>query len=453
MRKSIEIAERVSLEDMLNARESRSKIQKEMLIYNGGSLISFTLNIPGEFKVFPLAEKAFETGKELISHQLSSHWIHITQCEERKEKTGLECFYSINEDAVLLKGLMLEIEESHPLGRLFDIDVLDQDGTILKGESYGRMERGCLICGAPVWECSRSRSHSAEDLSHRTVEILQDYFNKQYAEQIAGKAVNALITEVCITPKPGLVDRLDNGAHKDMDMFTFINSATSLFSYFNRLVIYSGTFEGEAEQLLKSIRIIGRQAEEIMLTATKGVNTHKGAIFSLGIISAALGYMHGKNIPITPESLFSMCSKIANDLKADFKDNHIKTNGERIYRKHGITGIRGEAAEGFPHIRNVALPIYVDYLSKGFTCEQSGAISLLHLIAEVDDTNVIARSDLKTLQDIQNRVRRELKEEQDINKLLLFAEKLNSEFIMKNISPGGCADLLAATLFIYHTSY
>lgn len=105
-----------------------------------------------------------------------------------------------------LKAAMIAIEDTHPLGRLFDIDVLCLDSMSLKGALQGRPERECLICGKPVWACARNRAHSAEDIAFRAYFLLREFFLGQFADQIAADAQTALSYEVAVTPKPGLVD-------------------------------------------------------------------------------------------------------------------------------------------------------------------------------------------------------------------------------------------------------
>ena len=272
-----------------------------------------------------------------------------------------------------------------------------------------------------------------------------------FADQVATQAVRALITEVCITPKPGLVDRANNGAHTDMDVFTFVNSSLALFSYFRDITAYSLTYDGGCDRLLSKLVPRGIQAERDMLLATGGVNTHKGAIFSLGLLCAAVATQAKQTDTADERLLQDACIALAASrvrTKAPVKD---VTNGARIYAQYGLSGVLGEAATGFPHVFALALPRFREQIKQGNTIETAGVVALLHLIARVDDTNVIARCGLETLREVQAMVSGalvELSKDQSVLRYRAYAAQLDSMFIQRGISPGGCADLLAATLLI-----
>jgi holo-ACP synthase/triphosphoribosyl-dephospho-CoA synthase len=441
--------ETVSLEEMLDARERRAALREKLRAENRLPLICFTLNISGPVKTFPLALRAFDEGKEIIEGILKTRNAAVLHHTERREKTGPEGFYSVRGDAEELKRLLMAAEASHPLGRLFDMDVFDQEGRGLRGLDYGRPERGCLICGGPVWICSRSGAHQGETLFRRTVEIMEDYFDGQYAGEIAAKAVRALMTEACITPKPGLVDRADTGAHRDMDIFSFINSGCALFPYFREVTLTGIRFTGESRDLLPAIRHQGIAAEKVMLGAAGGVNTHRGAIFSLGILCAVLGYIRGKNLPELEDTLFDLAGETAAGITRELTGGAVspESHGQAAFRTWGITGARGEAEAGFPSLRHIALPVLRKYRNRGYSTEQAGTAALLHLIAALEDTNIAARSGGESLGIIRSETGRFLEGGPDFPELLEYAQSLNRRFIDRGISPGGSADMLAAALF------
>ena len=273
-----------------------------------------------------------------------------------------------------------------------------------------------------------------------------------FADQVAKQAVRALITEVCITPKPGLVDRTNNGAHQDMDLFTFVDSSLALFSYFRDITAYSLTYDGGCDGLLSKLVPRGIQAEQEMLLATGGVNTHKGAIFSLGVLCAAVAIV-AKQTDIAEEvALQDACiTLVAGRARTNTQLVNDVTNGARIYAQYGISGALGEAAAGFPHVFALALPRFREQIKRGDTIETAGVVALLHLITQVDDTNIIARCGVETLREVQAMVSgtlEELSKGQSAVRYRSYAIELDSMFIQRGISPGGCADLLAATLLI-----
>lgn len=446
-----EDAEPVTLEEMLDARELRAVKQRVLISRYEAPLICLTLNIPGEYKAYPLAIRAFEEGKSLIESALKGSAIPVLHSEGNVSRAGCEGYYCVECPAPKLKKLMLSIEEYHPIGRLFDIDVLDVDHTAARGENYGRAERRCIICGKPVWECSRGRTHSAELLAVHTARWLDDYYARQYADTVSCLAVRALLYEVNVTPKPGLVDRENSGSHKDMDIFTFLDSSCSLIPYFRDITFQAQQFDGEPEQLLSGLRFLGQQAEEIMLAGTNGVNTHKGLIFSLGIVCAAFGYLNGHGKPISEDSLFDLCSRIAKESTDELKNpsSTQKTNGQEAFERHRISGIRGEAALGFPHVRSYGYPALVRSVQNGLSLNDAGIVALLHLMAHVDDTNMIHRSDIETLNSVKKEMLFLLQQEYDVKQLIQKVAALDKEFITNNLSPGGCADLLAISFMAY----
>jgi holo-ACP synthase/triphosphoribosyl-dephospho-CoA synthase len=432
----------VALEEMLAAREKRAATQRELIERHKSPLICFTMNMPGAYKRFSLLEKAFDEGSRMILRRIKDIGAKLAFHTENRESTGFEGFYAVKADAAALKRMAIEIEERHPLGRLFDIDVFDESGARLGGADFGRTERSCLICGKPVWQCGRSRAHTAEELSLKAAGLLQSYFDVAFAEKVAAYAQRALLYEVAATPKPGLVDRANNGAHKDMDFFTFLDSASVLRPYFKRCAL-QGMSGGAPESLLEELRLCGVMAEEDMLKATNGVNTHKGAIFSLGVLAAAAGYLYGGGEEIRVERLSEICAKIAGRTPGELPKETAQTHGRDAYKKYGLTGIRGEAASGFASAVNVGMSELIQAEKDGLDINTSCVAALLRLLAVAEDTNVAHRGGQETLLELQARI----KTAKNCN-LLQFAKELDAELNERGISPGGCADLLAVSLMI-----
>lgn len=263
-------------------------------------------------------------------------------------------------------------------------------------------------------------------------------------------SAKALVNEVCATPKPGLVDMENSGAHSDMDLGTFLHSAQALMPYLIELAQAGYLWRGSSSELFPNLRRIGQRAEEAMLSATGGVNTHKGAVFSVGLVCAAGGLFYRQNGHLSAEGVLQLCGEIAGKaLAEDFKRmNHRipHTHGEIIYATFGVRGIRGEAAEGFPSVRNISLPQFRQLRRKGVRLNEAMVQTLLHLIAEVLDTNVLYRVGPDMLDWAQERAREVLErggilDENGYGRLV----ELDREFTVRNISPGGCADLLSVT--------
>ena len=449
----------VSMAKILDARENRVQIQQEMLQKSPSCLLSFTLNIPGSVKVFPYTKWTYEVGISIISKGISLLNGVIIEQKEVKKDTGWEAFFALNLHPEDMKSYLLEQEEQHPLGRLFDFDILRADGSKLSRQELGFLDRTCLLCGNPAFLCGRSRTHSAQELLAKEIEIMENFFVFRLSNHIGLLMQKALFYEVNTSLKPGLVDRLHNGSHKDMRLSTFINSAYSLTDYFCQCVkegLSCDCSKKELPLLFQKLRGIGKQAEKNMLFATQGINTHKGIVFSGGILCAAIGYYISTNSKdISSEnfllSLPEICRCMLPELLSDYltlTPDTAKTNGEKLYLKYKITGIRGESKEGFPLLFNVGFPLFQAVLKKGFSLWQAGLITLLHYIACTEDTNLIIRSDYqlacKIQKDLQQFLAHATYEEQ-----LSILPKLDAFFVSRNISPGGSADMLALTYFLY----
>ena len=433
----------VTLDQMLAARENRAMKQMQLIRKFGKPIISFCMNIPGPVKDSPLIRRGFRAGCRCLDHRLTA----VLHREILEAVTGCEAMYVVDLPAVEVKKITTAIEDDHGLGRLFDMDVLDVDFSKLDRESVGGGSRDCIVCGAPGRGCASRRVHSVEQLQGAAFGILSRYFCREDGDFVGSLAVRSLLDEVCTTPKPGLVDHRNNGSHRDMDLFTFIASASALAPYFrNCAEIGQDTAEKDPEETFRLLRVEGLKAEETMFAATHGVNTHKGAVFTMGILCGACGRIWKPEGGWDTDTVLAEVARMtAGPMKADFSAPNEDTVGERLYHSRGIPGIRGEVANGLPSVRNIGLPIYRKYLEMGRNA--AGCITLLHLIAGVQDTNMIARGGLEGAV-WGAEAAAELIQEGKIPTVEEICA-LDDRFIEKNLSPGGCADLLAAVYFLH----
>ncbi|AKA72022.1 triphosphoribosyl-dephospho-CoA synthase CitG [Clostridium scatologenes] len=281
--------------------------------------------------------------------------------------------------------------------------------------------------------------------------------NNEFAHYIASLAQRSILYEVSTTPKPGLVDRENTGSHKDMDFFTFMASSSALYNGF-----YECAFEGisfnelDSTKLMNNLRTPGIKCEKAMFEATKGVNTHKGIIFSLGVLCAAVGNLYRKN---RKEKFFieEICDEVKNiakdltvkDFKAINEKNNL-THGERLFKEYGFKGIRGEVEGGFKTIQNQAIPIIRKWCKSGqLSINDLFLQVLMSIMTESEDTNVVIRGGIESLIYTKKVSKDFIKcggmNQIDARKKL---EIMNMEFVKKNISPGGSADLLAVSIFL-----
>lgn len=267
-------------------------------------------------------------------------------------------------------------------------------------------------------------------------------------EDIGALIFSALMEEVDLTPKPGLVDRHDSGAHTDMDHHSFELSAAAVTPYLQQM--YSdGLVTDDPEELFRKIRKTGIEAEMAMYAATGGVNTHKGMIFLMGVAAAAAGWSFAhceKPDPyIVMNTAGKMTAKTLSEELAVISEREPETHGEKLYSAYGFKGARQQPMEGFPILRE-AYPL-MEERRRMMTADEADTDVLLFIISKLDDTTVLYRKDIDTLRKVKKRAAEILTAAQKEKKHLI--EAWNRECIREHISPGGSADLLAVTILLY----
>ena len=369
---------------------------------------------------------------------------------------------------------------------------------------------------------------------------------EELVETVGWHVRNALLGEVYATPKPGLVDRRDTGAHKDMTFETFLTSTEAITPYLTEMFrqgmeyqsceksdsfipgkpedieakAYSGSADlgkvnfTDEETVFLNIRKTGIEAEKAMYAATGNVNTHKGMIFTMGILLAAAGINAGRKIfsekcydTVPDETIFSRKDKSVKDektgidkrlfniaeilrigrrmsariLERDFEEmekREPRSHGEMLYHKYGEKGIRGQAMEGFPIIRDIGIPAMRKFviisedmklrseIAEAATLrtdllEGEGSMrdehyenavnisTLIAIMSELRDTNVLTRSSYEEMEWLRAESAKILRLGAAFSEEGLSAiEELNVKCIEKNISPGGAADILAVTILL-----
>ena len=240
-------------------------------------------------------------------------------------------------------------------------------------------------------------------------------------------AEEALWLELELTPKPGLVDTLNSGSHRDMDHAMFARSIAAIAPWFSRFAeLGSEHADNPAAEQLRLIRPMGMACEQAMYAATGGVNTHKGGIFALGLLCFAAGRVK----TATAESLCGEMSDICAGMVARELAGRsgIATAGERQYQQYGLTGARGEAESGFATVR-AALAQWNGNLHE----------LLLRLMAVNQDSNLVSRGGMDGLRYVQGYAKALLANGWDRKALI----EMDAALIARNLSPGGSADLLS----------
>jgi triphosphoribosyl-dephospho-CoA synthase len=261
------------------------------------------------------------------------------------------------------------------------------------------------------------------------------------ATYLASLAVRALIEEAELTPKPALVDRRGPGAHTDLSLMLMKRSAHCLRPSFELMALASFR-QNPGHSLRKELGAIGRWAEQSMLLTTGGANTHRGAIWSLGLLVSAAA-MGGSS----PDAVAYKARQLAG--LPDWSAPKQQSNGSRVIQRYKVSGARGEAEAGFPHVLTIGLPILHRSRQEGSSETQARLDALLAIMASLDDTCLLHRGGWAALNTARTGAAAVLAAggttTVEARGLL---ERLDRDLLSLNASPGGSADLLAATLFL-----
>lgn len=267
------------------------------------------------------------------------------------------------------------------------------------------------------------------------------------AGPIGRLAVRSLHTELALFPKPGLVSPVDNGSHTDMDAGTFMRSMFALRTYFGEI-----TRAGVSESDFCKLRALGVRAETRMLAATGGINTHRGAIFSLGLLAAAAGWLTSRSESVSGARIGQTVARLWGDgiLAATPTAGQSDTHGSVMAVRYGVGGARLEATRGFPTLFRVGLPTLRATLAVTASRRLALVQTFFTLMATVEDTNVLYRGGVPALLAVQawareflraGGVRRPEWESHGLH--------IHRRVVTLGVSPGGSADLLAAAWFVY----
>ena len=453
-----------SIEELLLAKDRRRELRMQRL-ERGCITLSFNLNIPGLPKSNDSFHAFFSTCLQELQDFLLSHRIVTNKDTIHCETDAAGDFFLaeiVNSDytAIQIKKLCESFEENHPVGRLLDVDVVDAKGEPI---SSGKAKT-CFYCdNAPAIYCMRKQAHDYAAMRMKVeLEISKYQESKKknrVCKQLSILATQSLLHEVALAPKPGLVDRFDEGSHSDMDFSTFLNSTAALSVSFKKIADFGYSYSGEnLKDALPKLRLIGLEIEADMFAETHGVNTHKGAIFLLGFSIFVSAYLLSRE-SFTNDAFVAVIQDMNGDLVARELGKKLylgkETHGEECFRKFGTKGqgIRGEIQAGMPCVFQKALPV----LHQHFDSEKilsdkllNGGLThaLLAIISQNDDSNILFRKGEEVLEELKYRSTACVDNygtsqfEADYSALIEFCR-------VKKISPGGSADLLAVSYFMY----
>lgn len=446
------------IELFLMDRDKRVEHQEELLKkYKGSTLATVRVNYPGIEKSNFITDSIVK----IICNEISIyHRKEIIFTEEYKSREGYIGHFIFNDNHNNIKKAMINLEENHILGRCVDIDVY----YLKKDEKYGfdqvigmsrsdltLTSRKCFLCDEEARVCSRAQSHSLEEIKKYFEEKFEEYneWIKQreaLAYDISQLALKGIISEVSTIPSFGLVSPSTMGSHKDMDYYTFLDSSFAIVPYLKEMALIGYSYK-EPKEIFKAIRKVGVACENAMFSATKGVNTHKGMIFLVGItVAAVMKTLYEKqNFNRIQEIIKAMCEDILSDFENIDTKSHL-THGEKLYRDYGFTGIRGEVKAGLPIVFNSVLPRFISSKVNGHDLYSE---TLLYLMAEVEDSTIVHRQNISKLKEIQLKSKEILEMgglQSDIGRKA--ALDFEEQCINDNVSPGGSADMLALIIFL-----
>jgi len=433
---------------ILKARDQRAFLKAQIAQKSLPSL-SLSLNVPGFPKSNPTVSSFFQACLQDLKCHFVSHQIGIQENYAVEICDAAGDFYmvpfSMNHFSLTeIKQICEGFEENHPLGRFVDVDLNDEQGnTVSSGKS-----KLCFFCREkPAIECRREKAHDFDELRSFMFSEMDEYNRKQREERIAKKlsslAEQAILAEISLTPKPGLVDQLSSGSHSDMNFQTFVDSTSAISPWFEELVREGFDFQDDdLTQALPRLRNIGLQMEAAMFEATGNINTQKGVIFLMGLSLFACGKVLSKNDHFQAEEFRGIINGICKDLVRNEMGNpSVKSHGEKIFLKYGFSGARGEAESGLATVFNFGLP---EIVQSGQLNDELLIKCLLSIAANNKDTNILFRSNPDVLGRFKGLCQIALEDfsAENYTAVIDFCQQ-------ENISPGGSADLLAVTIFVY----
>jgi holo-ACP synthase CitX len=441
----------------LHARDARQQVI-DRASDEGGTVIFASTSVPGAEKGPPGLDAIFLGACERLESRLEASLL-----ERGRDVLGPWALFCTWRAAADAKRAAVEIETARPSSRLLDLDVYDS-GRQVDRASLGLPPRTCLVCSRPAVECIRIKRHEAGELNDAVRALLSVRLRgapagsdprAAAARQVASRATERLATclvtgariELALTPKPGLVDREDNGSHPDLSFRLMSRSVDLLPQYFEELSAAAGTrahSSGLTAQVLSECVQAGRRAERRMLD-TIGSNAHRGYIFLGGL--ALLASLEGE------DQLRDSIRRVARDL-ADMRGAHPEepvSHGSLVRHRHALGGIEREALDGLPSVFDHGLPALRARRSshdgrRGADTDDSLHYAMAVLMQAVEDTTAVYRCGAEALGRIHDDGRH-LQALMDQGRAYLpWLRELNAAYRRRNLTMGGVADCLALTV-------
>ena len=451
--------------ELLAARDARAATIQRLVagLPAGQCLVCASLNSPGPKKNPPGAEALLLRARQGLRGQLMAEgrdalgpWMGIVVWREASRWRGgsgqvwREARWRGGSGQVWreasasrpkgIKQWCVEIEEATPAGRLLDLDVFTRDGRQVDRASLGLPPRRCLVCNEPAVDCMRARRHDSDDLENAVEGLLR----RDACERLAEALVRGARTELELTPKPGLVDRRDNGSHPDLSFELMSRSIELLPQYFEDLlgIALRGTRGLPAPLDLPACIAAGRRAEARMVDAI-GSNAHRGYIFLAGLVLLARA-SGATDRPALQGTVANLAARI---LSLPSRED-AETHGRDLRLRLGIGGIHAEALAGLPAVFDCGLPALEHGLATQPSAEAAHHLLMARLMTVVEDTTALHRAGQAGLERLRRDGRHMVELIESGADYLPFLAALNDEYRAARLTMGGVADCMALTIAI-----
>ncbi|HEX7486748.1 MAG TPA: triphosphoribosyl-dephospho-CoA synthase [Vicinamibacterales bacterium] len=399
---------------LLEAREARqAAIARACGVDH--AVVFLSIGIPGRDKFTPGALSLLRLAIEAVDRALPA-----APLDRGLDALGPWAAVGVRLRPDAVKRATIDLESSLPAGRLLDLDVYDSAGRQVDRASVGLPPRSCLVCERPAVECIRLSRHAAEDVTAAAARLL--------LRALASALARGARTELELTPKPGLVDRLDSGSHPDLSFEAMSRSIDLLPAYFDDLLDIGEPLD------LSACVAAGQRAERRMIEAI-GTNAHKGYIFLAGLVLLAARTDAGR--VALRSNISTLGHRILGPRAIRDTSATPPTHGQRARAGHGVSGILHEALQGLPSVFDRGLPVLE---AAG---DATDHLLMAVLMQTVEDTTAVHRCGPAGLARIRNdgvRLQRLIEDRQEY---LPWLAALNDDYRRLNLTMGGVADCMA----------
>ncbi len=402
-------------QQILDAREQRKALIDNLC--QSHNVVTIKANVPGENKLIGESSLLIGMFTKLVLRFVSGR----VQLDENSD--GRCVIITFDGDAQIVKKQTVLLEDTHPLGRFVDIDVRQAGSN--SSLSRGKL-RKCFVCENPAFVCGRTYAHTQQQILEALTTSVRNYFS----QQLEAVLKQSMLAELNLEDKFGLVTPTSQGSHPDMDYNLMVDAQNAITPYLVQM-FWKGFDLPSNQCLLQAIRPIGLMAETAMNIATRGVNAYKGLIFVAGLLVASLGKVMSSCGDL--QDVYTNVKQSCKNILKEF-DNAPMSYGVTAFKLYGMTGARGHAHNGFACVQRA-----VEVL------EYSGNLlqTLIYIVGNTDDTVLLKRS--KSFDDyLVNKQMIASVDASDTNQVKL----VNQKCVQLNLSIGGSADILVATVLI-----